>query len=116
MKKNKKIIIGLASIILLASLIFIIIVCVNKHNTSKLEDQLKTVAVNYYEEDYKFYYPDFLKTYKEFKITMDQLKRLQRDVSALEEKNCDEKETYVTFKYVEDDNSYTTDVHLSCEK
>jgi len=114
MKKNKKLIIGLASIILLASLILIIVLVV-KNQKPSLEKQLKDLAVEYYENDYKELYPNFLKQWKEFKIDLDGLKGVKKDVSVFEEHKCDMTETYVLFTY-EDDDTYKTEVHLSCEE
>lgn len=113
MKKKTKIVIGLASIVLLASLI-LIIVLINR-NSSGLEKQLKDLAIEYYENDYKKFNPNILKQWKELRIDLDALKGYEKDISIFEEHGCDIEETYATLIY-KDDNAYDTKVHLACEK
>ncbi len=114
MKKNTKIIIGLASIVLLASLI-LIIVLVNRDKEPSLEKQFSDMVVDYYENDYKKFNPNTLKQLKELRIDLDAIKGYEKDVSVFEEHNCNMADTYATLTY-KDDTSYDIDVHLACEE
>ncbi len=115
MKDKKKIIIGLVSIVILASLIFIIVFIVNKKNDNNLEKKLSDMVVEYYEQEFVKIQPNFLKQWGEYTVDLDNLKGFNRDVSVFEEHNCDMTDTYVKLTY-KDDSSYDIDVHLACEE
>ena len=113
MQKKTKITIGLAGIVLLASLI-LIVAMINKSDRD-LKKQLKEMAIDYYENDYKKFNPNMLKQWKELRIDLDALKGYEKDISSFEEHECDTEETYATIVY-KDESSYETKIHLSCAK
>lgn len=101
--------------VLLASLILIISTACSKDEKKNLEQQLKDLAVDYYENVFSKKNPSFLKSIGELRIDLDGLKGMEKDISAFENENCDMEDTYVTLKYNEE-SSYSVEVHLACNK
>lgn len=119
MKKHKKIIIGLAGILLLASLILIIVFAPKKDDPkqklSPLESKLKDIAIDYYENDFKKFKPNLLASIGTFMITLDSMQGAEKDISEFEKHNCDYEETYANLIYV-DEEHYDVEVHLACDE
>ncbi len=118
MKKQTKIIIGLASIVLLASLILLIIFIFKKgeeKKTNPLETKFSDVAVKYYKKEIE---PYVAKNYSNhlgyYIVNLNDLKQAKEDVSLFIEKNCDVNDTYVKFVYTEG-TDYKTETHLACD-
>lgn len=103
--------------VLLASLILISLTACSKTKKENLEKQLTDIAVDYYENEFSKKNPSFLKLIGEFRIDLDGLKGMGKDISVFEDRNCDMVDTYVTLTYnAEESKSYDTSVHLACDK
>lgn len=112
--KKKNIIIGLASVIALASLVFIMIL-VFSNNETKLEKNLSTWASEYYDKEIKEQASGYVNYLGYYVVTVNDLKGYGKDISMFEKKSCDTTDTYAKLTFKED-KSYDVEVHLNCEK
>ena len=119
MKKSTKIIVAIVSVVLIASLAVILVILLPKlqkdEKKNDLEENLKTMVVDYYENEFKKLMPDFLATNGYLKVTLDYLQGIEKDVKVFEEHKCDYNETYVDLIMDEGSETYRTEVNLKCE-
>lgn len=119
MKKSTKIVMfTVIGVVLIASLILIFAVWLPRlqkdEKIENLEKTLETMAVDYYENEFKKLMPNFLKTNGYLKITLDYLKGIDKDVKIFEDNKCDYNNTYVDIVKDGEEN-YKTEVYLKCE-
>ncbi len=112
--KKKNIIIGVASVIALAALIFIMIL-VFGNNEAKLEKKLSSLASEYYDKEIKEQASGYVNYLGYYVVTINDLKSYGEDISMYEKKSCDMTDTYAKLTFKEDE-SYDVEVHLNCEK
>ena len=120
MKKSTKIVTVSAIIItLIASLILIFTFLLPRRQEEEkkndLEESLRTLAVDYYENEFKKLMPDFLKTNGYLKVTLDYLQGMEKDIELFEEHKCDYYDTYVDIIMNDDGETYRTEVNTKCE-
>lgn len=118
MKKSTIVIIGLASIVLLASLILIFTQFLPKiekdEEEIKLKETLESMVKDYYDNEFKKVMPNFLESNGTLTVTLDYLQEVKKDISLFEEHKCDYNDTFVDIKYDEKDE-YRLETTLKCE-
>lgn len=112
MKNKKTIIIGLASLLVLAGLIITIVLF---NNNNKLENRLTKLATDYFENNIKEIGSDKAYYMGYYMVVLNDLKSADKDISMFEKKSCDMTDTYAKLTFKED-KSYDVEVHLNCEK
>lgn len=118
MKKTTIAIIGLASTVLLASLILIFtqfLPKIQKDETEvMLKEKLEEMVKDYYDNDFKKLMPNFLESNESLTVTLDYLQGVNKDIEVFEEHNCSYNDTYVNIKF-DEEKEYTLETVLNCE-
>lgn len=117
MKKTTAIIIGIASVVLIASLVLILIVFLpkleNDEKENLLKEKLTEMVSDYYENEFKVLMPSYLEQTGSLTVTLDSLQGMNKDISLFEEHSCDYTKTFAEVK--KDGDSYVIEAHLDCE-